>query len=1540
MDDLSTRLAALQTAHPWMDAFTSTTVAQQPISTQQMMQVAESLRTQTASTFSGYTPYSYDPALHQPSSTKAFAQQYVNTVTAGNPFDTSSLTTMQRNLQAQGFGTGLTITGAWNADWQQALQQHASQHFADQMSGDRPGATTSHGLLHSMLHALSPTGIASAVVGTIKSLPSDFRDLGSDLAGGVTEIGGIATYGLEQAVTGHGLEGVRASQRAGARVGAGIESALGNKMTAEEYYAKVQDWGRAVNDLGTLLMIVPGVGEAVGAGAKGLTTLMRGADIAEAQAGQGLIRSSLGRTVGHEAAQRTPGLTAAAVGSRAGKRILTGAGIGGTAGGVNAEINGGDLTTGIVSGALLGGAAGGLTRFAERAGSATTRLPENALDNIPVLKQTGAVIDRLASEDGLYYRMRSTLAKPYEYGAVRLAGQGLTKSQAVSLKINGLSWLENTVGDDPNSQPLARYVAGSHPLDPLDHALATAAQKLHLPFTPKVDWLMYALHGDLNGVGKEGVESEGLTGNTSRKAQAIHDAIDNALGQTGYAERVVRGTGRSYEQLLADANGNEEHLQDWMWDKVHHAAATLYAQKVLRDLPDPEKMRISSDRDLLVPFLQTAKDEALANPATMEEAHSILSQAKNANYLETYIHNELIASKTQPGESLRHEIGTYIPVANRLRDDILPRIETDFLTPQEAEFAPKGSDPQYKKLLSKAGLTWQGMKEAKGSVAAGSIGLMRKGKLTSQQALEDLKGYDAKYQALLAERETLVGSGSLTMAQAAARGARTEAERHAALIENNERLADLHADLMDYAYNQHGLTRRPLAVYKGLDPEQGVKQMLDLLADARKNLASEVFLAPDASAEATAAYNFIKDNGYIPVHGKDIGHLYLNLIKRPGSLGNLATRRRQIAQTLGLGTERYSQMNVASQQRLAIVSRLEQAQARGSVSFGQHGTARDVLNDLTDKNLLADKDNTWAEKIAFGASSPLHSRDIKGLMEHYDETPQQAEARLRQDIALAGGLRGLSTKEVVRILTRKDADGVPIMDEASALRVHDAIRAGMADTNIRMVGLTHLEDLMRFGAFRFAAEHNWDLDKWRYLMALPDKLIRARDNWRFAMNPMFSVRRVVKTNVKMVADGVQASHNPVRWMAERGAYDEAHTLLDSISGIQKGHYEYLDEAQRYIDQHDMWGIYNPRSYKAMYAWQKKQQGFSDEEIRQGLNRVFDYGGRGEQGRTAAERTANVFFFPFSFEKTLLRSVGGYLLDHQAQALVLDQALDSYRQFSAAHPNSPLTSKWIDKHAPVLNEALRLNAFAHGISPGEFGGINRPILNAFMPQHWATSKDSMKTLERFVPAISDLHRIMGEINAQQSVIRTSVANGIARFDGHGGNALFRLPSNEVKTAQIGDALVFKLQLNDAFQNVIDYNDSQGSDEAKYHFGYGDNIPPVVRGEVINKSTLAILVHQAYPAFDPNKAGEIAKQHAQDARVWVNSRTHDPKFAQYSEYLDAATTASEHMTKDDYPLDQLTAVQALFRSQAADLSRNNPSFRRLYDRTWARYFGPLG
>ena len=157
-------------------------------------------------------------------------------------------------------------------------------------------------------------------------------------------------------------------------------------------------------------------------------------------------------------------------------------------------------------------------------------------------------------------------------------------------------------------------------------------------------------------------------------------------------------------------------------------------------------------------------------------------------------------------------------------------------------------------------------------------------------------------------------------------------------------------------------------------------------------------------------------------------------------------------------------------------------------------------------------------------------------------------------------------------------------------------------------------------------------------------------------------------------------------------------------------------------------------------------------------RVFEYGSTRVEGRTPLESSVNTLFFPFSFEKNLLRNTGAYFLDHPQQALLLTAAMEGYR-----HANQDdAISQWTQDHLPILNDLQKLNAFAHGISPGQAGGINAPLLNLFLPQVWSGKGYSKANLKQMIPIWKDFGQLMSDSREQAVIGRASCRERVLRL----------------------------------------------------------------------------------------------------------------------------------------------------------------------------------
>ena len=404
---------------------------------------------------------------------------------------------------------------------------------------------------------------------------------------------------------------------------------------------------------------------------------------------------------------------------------------------------------------------------------------------------------------------------------------------------------------------------------------------------------------------------------------------------------------------------------------------------------------------------------------------------------------------------------------------------------------------------------------------------------------------------------------------------------------------------------------------------------------------------------------------------------------------------------------------------------------------------------------------------------------------------------------------------------------MPMMDDASIHEVYRAIQRAKADMPARLVGWQNIENLTALGLSYGGRVVPGSAG--RVVENLPTRLVSLRNKFRFQLSPEFSFRRVIKANAKISLDDVPPTLRPRHALESMGVYKEAKKELYRIMPELEN--TSLDEGTQALYAEDPWGMYNHSDFEAYAVWHWKQQDKTDTEIRALVTKDFGYGSKqfGE-GRSAFERSANFVFFPVSFDKTLYRNFGSYLMDHTAQRLILQRGLELYNNYNIADPDGSklFSSKWWIKHGPVAQEALRLNAFAHGIGLGQFGGINAPILNLFIPQSYNAAPGAVQTLKGFIPAITEFGDVYKEITQQGHIVGSLYQDqnwipkvmgghhfmdapelnglkGAAKTKAEATQAIFfSHPVAETSVAQLQDAYVYRRKLNSLLSTYIQYN----------------------------------------------------------------------------------------------------------------------------------------
>jgi hypothetical protein len=258
------------------------------------------------------------------------------------------------------------------------------------------------------------------------------------------------------------------------------------------------------------------------------------------------------------------------------------------------------------------------------------------------------------------------------------------------------------------------------------------------------------------------------------------------------------------------------------------------------------------------------------------------------------------------------------------------------------------------------------------------------------------------------------------------------------------------------------------------------------------------------------------------------------------------------------------------------------------------------------------------------------------------------------------------------------------------------VLAAYADTPESMVGISKIEDFFRAsGAIlsnntasfmgKVPLLNNFKIGEGpliNTLASLPNDLARLRDKWRFDLSPLFSFRRLAKTNVKAALEGVPATMNPYLSLDRMGQVDHAMNVLNrTMPDVYRASKD-LEPLDKMLIQNDIWNIYNPGHQMLWQAYNLEKAGKSDAEITSLLTKINTYG-----DRTPLERSINTVFYPFSFNKTLYRNIGGYVMDNPGHAMLIDAGFSLYSHYN----KNNAFGGWVDKHAPLLIE-FQLNWF--------------------------------------------------------------------------------------------------------------------------------------------------------------------------------------------------------------------------------------------------------
>ena len=783
-------------------------------------------------------------------------------------------------------------------------------------------------------------------------------------------------------------------------------------------------------------------------------------------------------------------------------------------------------------------------------------------------------------------------------------------------------------------------------------------------------------------------------------------------------------------------------------------------------------------------------------------------------------------------------------------------------------------------------------------------------------------------------------------------------------------------DIARYLINEFGMDTNAL--------NGDVDKMLDALYAKADTLPVKIHPVIGAPAEVQNMIKELASLGYQPVVGTDIGHYFtkdlmgVDLGKAKVSVADTikagqiseATRVQtaRIASKLGLSPRLSDSAAVSArasvETNIAVQSAIDAGKIKVPPGFNAARTLSWLRKGLDESRSLTKGQKTSlfiAENILAPLKAGGYRYEIKNLMDTQGLTEEGAMAKIIEAKKAEMGIRDASNKEMLSVLMRPMDDlsadlmgvphGTPLMDKASATAMIQAVQRARLNVPSEMVGgLAKAEDWLYAGlgiagnTIKIGGKEISGLT----IPNIPAYFLNARNRIRFQESLLFAYRRVFKTMAKGITEGVPPTFYPGEKMRAMGIDQEAEKLYVKMYPKENAKNLVQDDIERLLNQSDLYNLYNPRDFKKWVLYHVDQAGYKGQEALDKVENVMGYG-----ERSAAERSLNAVFYPFSFNKTLMRQFGGFLLTHPGQRLVAAGMLSLYDTH-----DGPKMRKWLEDNLPLIKEVEKLNAFEHGTGLGGFGGINmpytQPLFNAFAtmvgpkqisytdPQQGATI---YKTLQKYIPLLKSFNDVISE-GADSARTGAALALRTVGQYSFGSDTVPRPQFLMPAKAQQSNAWDYRTNLITQLGQVLDYNYKHPN--APYTWGSiknGDgNTIPVETGlldKPINKATIGELVHYRFPAWDNTIASSVAvkKQTEADRFIGGTAAINPDLGAAYRQVDDYAKKISALVAKDNIDTATLVSVTDAFRKTAIDLAVQDKNFYNFYKTHYQRLFGPL-
>jgi hypothetical protein len=769
-------------------------------------------------------------------------------------------------------------------------------------------------------------------------------------------------------------------------------------------------------------------------------------------------------------------------------------------------------------------------------------------------------------------------------------------------------------------------------------------------------------------------------------------------------------------------------------------------------------------------------------------------------------------------------------------------------------------------------------------------------------------------------------------------------------------------DIAKYLVENFGIDTRSIGY-------MSANKMLDVLEGRARKLSVPIFPTVDAPPMIREMFGKLDKLGYKPVAGTDIGHYFTKDLMEGVDLGKLERNQTaQIAAKMGVSPRLTDSHALSARASIEMQIKMQEAIDKG-IELPPGYNAPRVLSWLR-KGLDENRKLYISQRAALGTATALEKLKMGGYRYEMDQliatgkakNEQEAMGLIKNAKKSEQGIRDASKKELLAALMRPmDAisaelmgveQGTPFMNREAANEIIKAIWTARLNVPSEMVGgLGKIEDIF-YAGFGIAGKEIPGMSG-RTIPNLTGNALNIRNRVRFQSSLLFAWRRVFKTSAKGITEGVPPTWYPGQKMREMKIEEKANKIYEQNFPKDLNKNLFMDDVERLTNQADLFNVYNPTDFYKWTAYWIHEQGFRGAELVRRTERVMSYA-----ERTAAERSLNAVFYPFSFNKTVMRQFGTYMLTRPAQRIILGGMIAAYDNL-----DGPTKLKWTEDNLPLIKELEKLNALKHGIGLGGFGGINMPytqfttdaFINLFGPKSINYTGDStiesntMNLLNAYVPLVKSMQDLLTEgTDSAKTTANFAIKNYGYYIKGTAkGTDTKPIPETLMPVkAQQNQGWDYRSRLITGLKDVLDYNYKHPKNPitwAALQNGDGETLPVEIGilDKSVNKSSIGQLVHYRYPAWDNTAVFSISAKKKTEADRFIGEVTAiNPSLgATYRQLEDYANRVNDLVSKDDIPTDNLVTITNEFRKAAIELALRDDSFYKFYKTHYERTFGPL-